>query len=123
MQRPLSPHLSVYKPQLTSVLSILHRFTGVALFVAAFFLVTCIACVAHGPAAYEVLFYFLNTWVGRLGIGGLFFAFYYHFFNGLRHLYWDIGQGYDLSVTYRTGWLVMSVTALATLITIWHFFL
>jgi succinate dehydrogenase / fumarate reductase, cytochrome b subunit len=112
--RPLSPHLQIYRPQLTSVLSILHRATGIALGVGTLLLVYWLTAVAAGPAAYDVAQGLIGSWVGRLVLFGWTLAFFYHLANGVRHLAWDAGYGFELKAVYASGWTVLSVTAVLT---------
>ena len=114
--RPLSPHLQVYRPQLTSVLSILHRLTGVALAVGTLLLVYWLVSVAAGAEAYETARALIGSIFGRLLLFGWSIALFYHLCNGIRHLFWDIGLGYELPVVYRTGWAVVIVTLGLTLL-------
>jgi succinate dehydrogenase / fumarate reductase cytochrome b subunit len=114
--RPLSPHLQIYRWQLTSVLSILHRATGIALAVGTLFLVCWLIAAASGPEAYERLQGFNGSWLGLLLLLGWSFALFYHLCNGIRHLGWDSGWGLDLPTTYKTGWTVVAASAALTLI-------
>lgn len=116
--RPLSPHLQIYKPQLTSVLSILHRATGVALAAGTLLLVWWLLAAASGPAAYGQAQAFLGSWLGILLLIGWTFALFFHLCNGIRHLLWDSGYGFDLATTYATGWTVVGASAGLTLIAI-----
>ena len=118
--RPLSPHLQVYRWQLTSVLSILHRFSGVALSAGTILLVWWLVAAAEGPAAYAGVQHFLASWIGRVLLFGWTVALYYHLCNGLRHLWWDTGRGLDLPSVYRGGWAVLAGTAVLTILT-WVF--
>lgn len=118
--RPLSPHLQVYRPQLTSVLSILHRTTGVALAVGTPLLVWWLAAVAAGPEAFETARAFWGSWFGQLLLLGWTFALFFHLCNGIRHLAWDLGYGFDLDTAALTGWLAVAGTAGLTLVT-WFF--
>lgn len=115
--RPLSPHLQVYKPQLTSMMSIFHRITGVALAVGTLLLVWWLISVASGPSAYEAAQSFIGSIIGRLLLFGWTFALFYHLGNGIRHLVWDTGRGFELSTAYMTGWIVIVAAAVLTLIT------
>lgn len=117
-QRPLSPHLSIYKPQLTSMLSIFHRLTGGALFVGGFLLLGWVFSLVWGEASYQMMMNFLESPLGIVLLSGWLFAFYYHLLNGLRHLYWDMGRGFDLETTYRTGWIVLGGSVLLTVVSI-----
>jgi succinate dehydrogenase / fumarate reductase, cytochrome b subunit len=114
VHRPLSPHLQVYKWQLTSVMSILHRATGIALSVGALYLATWVIYAASNPTAY-VLFQSFNTSIlGRIVLGGWLFCAFYHLSNGIRHLFWDAGYGFELKDAYRSGWIVVAVALIAT---------
>jgi succinate dehydrogenase / fumarate reductase cytochrome b subunit len=114
--RPLSPHLQVYKPQLTSVLSILHRLTGIALAIGTLLLVWWLVAAASGPEAYDAAQGFIGSILGRLLLLGWTFALFYHLANGIRHLAWDSGWGFELSTAYSTGWAVVIVSIVLTLI-------
>ena len=115
--RPLSPHLQVYRPQLTSVLSILHRATGVALAVGTLLLVWWLIAAATGPEAFGVVQTVLASWIGRLLLLGWTVALFYHLCNGIRHLFWDAGYGFELRTTYVSGWLVIVATIVLTAVT------
>jgi succinate dehydrogenase / fumarate reductase, cytochrome b subunit len=112
--RPLSPHLQVYKPQLTSVLSITHRATGIALAVGTLLLVWWLVAAATGESAFADVQAFIGSWVGRLLLLGWSFALFYHLCNGLRHLFWDAGKGLELETAYTTGRLVIAASILLT---------
>jgi succinate dehydrogenase / fumarate reductase cytochrome b subunit len=116
--RPLSPHLQVYKPQLTSVISISHRATGLALAVGALVVVWWLLAAASGPAAYAGVQCFLGSWIGVLLLVGWTFSLFFHLCNGIRHLVWDSGYGFDLKTTYATGWAVVAASAGLTLVAI-----
>ena len=114
VHRPLSPHLQVYRPQLTSVLSILHRATGIALSVGALYLVIWVVFAAASPRTYAQFQGFNMSIVGRIVLGGWLFCAFYHLCNGIRHLFWDAGYGFELKDAYRSGWIVVAVSAIAT---------
>ena len=114
-QSPLSPHLGIYKPQLTSVLSITHRGTGVLLALGLLLLPYWLLSIAAGPEAYAALVHHCTAWYGKLLLAGLLFSFYYHLCNGIRHLGWDLGRGLDLATTYLTGYIVVFLSVLLTL--------
>ena len=115
--RPISPHLQIYRWQLTSVLSILHRTAGVVLSAGAILLVWWLVAAASGPDAYEGVANFLGSWIGLLLLFGWTAALFYHLCNGIRHLVWDTGQALDLKSTYLGGWLVVGATAVLTVAT------
>lgn len=114
--RPLSPHLQVYKPQLTSVLSISHRATGVALSVGTLLFVWWLAAAAAGPEAYEDAQDFIGSWFGMLLLFGWSFCLYYHLCNGVRHLFWDAGYGFELPDAYKSGWAVVIAAGALTVL-------
>lgn len=114
--RPLSPHLQIYKPQLTSVLSILHRLTGVGLFFGAVLLVVWLCAAARGPESYITMLHFLGSPFGTLLLMGWSWALFYHLCTGLRHLMWDVGAGLDLPTTYLTGALALIASVALTLL-------
>lgn len=120
INRPISPHLQVYQPQLTSVLSILHRMTGVVLGLGIPFLVYWIWTISQGPAEYASGREFFGSLIGRTLLFGWTFCFFYHLNNGVRHLFWDIGRGFELVDVYRSGWLVVAAAVVMTLAT-WIF--
>src|ERR1700677_617699 len=112
--RPLSPHLQIYRWQLTSVLSILHRATGIALSVGALYLAIWVICAAaSGPRGYAIFQQFNVSIVGRIVLGGWLFSAFYHLSNGIRHLFWDAGYGFALKDAYRSGWIVVIVSLIA----------
>lgn len=111
--RPLSPHLQVYRLALTTVLSGLHRITGVILTLAAPLLVAWLAALARGPDAYRSMAAFLGSWPLRIVLAGLIGVFWYHLFNGLRHLVWDAGFGFDARTARASGVGVVLLAAAA----------
>ena len=113
--RPISPHLQVYRPQLTSVLSILHRITGVALAVGTILLVYWLIAAASGPEAFAGAEALIGSWLGRILLFGWTFALYFHLTNGIRHLFWDAGFGFELKTVYASGWTVVALAAVLTL--------
>jgi succinate dehydrogenase / fumarate reductase, cytochrome b subunit len=115
--RPLSPHLQVYRWQLTSVLSILHRAAGLALAAGTILLIWWLIAAAIGPGAYGGIRDFLGSWIGLLLLFGWSLALYYHLCNGIRHLWWDTGHGLELPQVYAGGWIVLAATAALTILT------
>jgi succinate dehydrogenase / fumarate reductase cytochrome b subunit len=114
--RPLSPHLQIYRWQLTAVLSILHRITGVALALGAVLFVWWLGAAADGPESYAGMQWFLGSWIGLLLLFGWTVALFYHLCNGLRHLWWDSGHGLDLKSVYASGWTVLAATGILTVV-------
>lgn len=121
-RRPLSPHIQIYKAQITSLLSILHRGTGLFLFFGSFIWVGWLVSLALGPEAYEYIRSFLQHPLGRLFLMGWSFSFFYHLCNGLRHLGWDWGYGYEMPTVRLTGWIVIITSLSLTLLT-WIFWM
>ena len=116
--RPLSPHLTVYKPQITSVLSIFHRITGAGLSVGTVLVVVWLVSVAAGENAFNNFNNFLKNPLILLILIASLWALWYHFCTGLRHLYWDMGYGYNLRSVTISGWVAVSGSFLLTLLTI-----
>ncbi len=104
--RPLSPHLTIYKPQLTSILSILHRFTGMALATGGLLICYWLLTVMAGPEYFEYATQLMNSWLGRTLLVAWSWATIYHLLNGVRHLCWDLGLGLSIKNTYHSGRLV-----------------
>ena len=115
-QRPLSPHLQIYRPQLTSMLSITHRMTGIALSVGGLFLVWWLVAAATGDGAFAAAQWFFGSWLGLLMLLGWTFCFFFHLLNGIRHLVWDTGRGFDLATAYASGWTVVAASAALTVV-------
>ncbi|HBN22428.1 MAG TPA: succinate dehydrogenase, cytochrome b556 subunit [Holosporales bacterium] len=113
-QRPLSPHLQVYKPQLTSVLSIFHRAVGVYLTLGIMALALWLISLASPKPCFGLMMAFYASPFGQLLFASWVIAFFYHFANGIRHLVWDAGCGYSLEAVYRSGWAVLVFTAVAS---------
>ena len=113
-KRPLSPHLQVYKPQLTSVMSILHRITGAALAAGQFIVIWWLVALATGPQAYAAFQAFAGHPVGLALLFGWSAALFYHLCNGVRHLLWDMGYCLSLKSAYRAGYVVLIVASLLT---------
>ena len=118
VRRPLSPHLQVYTPQITSILSIMNRVTGIATSVGTLLLVWWLAAAASGPAAFARVQGFMGSWLGLFMLFGWTASLFYHFFGGLRHLAWDAGYGFALTDTYRSGWAAV-IAALVATIVVW----
>jgi succinate dehydrogenase / fumarate reductase, cytochrome b subunit len=117
-ERPLSPHLQVYRRQLTSVMSILHRATGVVLTIGTFGLACWLLAVDAGGERYAHVARVVASPLGILVLFLLSLSLMYHLFNGLRHLFWDMGWGFELGETYRSGWAVTALTVVFTAV-IW----
>jgi succinate dehydrogenase / fumarate reductase cytochrome b subunit len=114
--RPLSPHLQVYRPQITSVLSILHRITGVVMSLGALLLAYWLLALASGPVAYAGALEVLGSVPVMLILFAFSYCFFYHLCNGLRHLAWDAGWGFELPQVYASGWAVVIASLVLTLV-------
>ena len=121
LKRPLSPHLQIYKPQLTSVLSITHRITGVVLSILSLFIPLTLVSVALGVGYFNILKVFLANIFIQLLITASIFVLTYHLLNGIRHLFWDYGLGLSMKDTYISGYLVLIVSVLLTFLSIIFF--
>lgn len=119
-ERPLSPHLQIYKPQITSILSVFHRGTGVFLAFGNLLLVCWVSSIASGAEAYANFQAMAGHWFGLLMLLGWSFSLFYHLCNGIRHLLWDIGKNLDIKDLYTSGWIVVICSILMTAAT-WFF--
>jgi succinate dehydrogenase / fumarate reductase cytochrome b subunit len=113
-QRPLSPHLQVYRPQLTSMMSITHRATGVALTTGTLVLAVWLVAVALGGEIYSMVAMIVAHPLGQFVLFGYSAALIYHALNGVRHLSWDLGFGLTIPEVYRSGHIVLFLTFLLT---------
>jgi len=114
-KRPLSPHLQIYKPQLTSVMSISHRFTGVILSVLLLLIPFFFFVISLGSEYFNILVSVLDHFLVKLILYGVIFVVTYHLLNGVRHLFWDIGKGLSIKDSYLSGYLVIALSLLTTL--------
>jgi succinate dehydrogenase / fumarate reductase, cytochrome b subunit len=113
--RPLSPNIQIYRPQLTSVLSIANRITGVVLSIGAVGLVIWLSAAAAGPRPYAIVQHAVGSWVGFLLLFCFTFAFFLHLCGGIRHLIWDTVHGFELRSIYISGWSVVAASVVLTL--------
>lgn len=116
-KRPMSPHLQVYDLPLTAKLSILHRGTGAVLFMGVVLWVLLLATAASGPQTWASMHSFLASWFGKLILFGFTFSLYYHLCNGIRHLFWDMGKGFELRDAQKAGIVVIVASLLLTILT------
>jgi succinate dehydrogenase / fumarate reductase cytochrome b subunit len=114
--RPISPHLQVYRPQLTSVLSIAHRGTGIFLAGGMLVLVYWLLALAEGPDAYARARAVLGSGFGQLCLFAWTFALFYHLCNGIRHLVWDAGYGLEIETAEMTGKVVLGASGALTVL-------
>lgn len=117
-ERPLSPYLQVYRWQITMVMSILHRVSGVILTIGAFGLAWWLLALAEGGNHYTRAAAFIASPFGKLLLFGFSLALVYHLLNGVRHLLWDMGWGFEIPEFYRSGWMVAVLTVVFT-VAIW----
>lgn len=115
--RPLSPHLQIYKPQFSTVTSILHRATGIALTLGLFLLAWGLVALAGGRESYEFFIGFCSSVIGQILLIGWSLAFYYHLCTGIRHLIYDSGYLFEIRNSIRSGWVVLILPVLMTLAT------
>lgn len=113
--RPLSPHLQVYRWQWTMAYSILHRATGVGLGIGTLYLAWWLLALAGGAESFATVSEFSGSFLGRLLLFGWTWALFYHFANGIRHLFWDAGKGFELDTAAMSGHFVVAFSIVATL--------
>ena len=118
-QRPLSPHLGVYKLAYTMSLSILHRITGCAAAVGFLLFVWWLKGLASGPDSYARAMQCLSSPLVKLLLVGFTFSYVYHFCNGIRHLVWDTGRGLERAQARRSGAVVIVAAVLLTALVVW----
>ncbi len=116
VNRPLSPHLTVYKLPLTALLSITHRGTGVFLTLGCLFLSCWLLSVANGPEAFSSLQVHVNAWYGQILLLAWAFSLFFHLCNGIRHLFWDIGLGLEKESSNRSSFVVLATSIVLTII-------
>ena len=113
--RPLSPHLQVYRPQMTSVMSILHRAAGVVLTTGTLIMAAWLVSMALGKEAYDVVVMVIGHPLGQFVLFGYSVALIYHALNGVRHLGWDLGYGLTIPQVYKNGQIVLFLTVVLTM--------
>lgn len=114
--RPLSPHLQIYRLPLLARMSILHRITGVGLMVGTLLLAWWVVAAAIGPDAFATAQAFIGSWLGRLLLFGWTAALFYHLLNGIRHLVWDTGKALEIESAERAGYAVIGGTVILTIL-------
>jgi len=116
VRRPISPFMlgSAYQFQMSSATSILHRITGVGLGLGTLLFTAWLVCAAVGDSAFSVIQAFLASWIGLLILFAFTLTLFYHFCNGIRHLAWDAGKGFELPTMHRSGWLVIAASIVLT---------
>jgi succinate dehydrogenase / fumarate reductase cytochrome b subunit len=116
VRRPLSPHLQTYRWPVTMVSSVLNRATGIALSVGTLLLTWWLVAAATSGSAFATAQGFIGSWFGLLLLLGWTASLFYHLFNGLRHLVWDAGYGYDQPTLNKITYVVLGATAVATVL-------
>jgi succinate dehydrogenase cytochrome b subunit len=116
--RPISPHLQVYKLPLTGIISIIHRMTGVLLSAGLIFFVYIISAVAGGATTYTAMQALMSAWLIKLIYWGFIYALFFHLCHGVRHLIWDAGKGFDRDTLNRYALIEMGGSLVLTLITL-----
>jgi succinate dehydrogenase / fumarate reductase cytochrome b subunit len=116
--RPLSPHLTIYRPQMTSISSIFVRITGNALLAATLLLIAWLLAASTSAAAFAWVQYVITSWFGDLVFILSLWALWYHTLGGLRHLIWDTGRGLELKTAERMGWMMIIGSLLLTALTV-----
>ena len=118
VERPLSPHLQIYRPQITSISSILTRITGNGLIVAVVLTVWWLLAAATGDAYFATADAVVRSWFGKLVFLGSIWAVWYHYLAGLRHLYYDAGKGLDIPTAEKLGWACIIGSVVLTVLTV-----
>lgn len=121
-ERPLSPHLQIYRPSITMIMSILHRVTGAALFFGTLLVVVFLLALASGKTAFDTAQALYGSVLGKLVFFGYTWALIHHALGGARHLVWDTGAGFDRETRMRLGWATI-LGSLGLTIVLWLFFL
>lgn len=116
--RPLSPHVSVWRWETNAIMSILHRITGVSMMLAAAMIVWWFLAASTSQAYFEIVDGIVTSWLGGLVLLLSCFALWYHFCNGIRHIVWDLGYGFGLDEVQRSSYAVMAGAAVLSLITL-----
>jgi len=112
--RPLSPHLQIYRLPITALTSISHRITGVALFLGSLLLIGWLWALAYDGDYYNCYQEIATHWASKIILMGWSFALFYHLTNGLRHLLWDMGKNYEPQASRRSSYLVIAIALIAT---------
>ena len=116
--RPLSPHLSIYRMMITMLVSIVNRITGAGMALAGILIVWWLMAAASGAEYFATVDGFLTSWFGLLILVGSLWALWFHFLGGLRHLFMDFGVGYEIKTVNMTGWIVLIGSFVMTLISL-----
>ncbi len=117
-KHPTSPHLQIYRLPLTALLSISHRICGFILAVGSLLLVTILYAAADGPETYQFYLELMSSWIGQIFLTAYVFALYLHLSNGVRHLFWDIGKGFELETVDMTAKIAIGSAVVLTALTV-----
>ena len=117
-ERPLSPHLQIYKPMLTMMMSIFHRVSGAALYIGTILLAWWLIAAATGPDYFNFVNGLLGSFIGRLVLFGFSWALFHHMLGGMRHLVWDTGRGFELPTIEYMAWVTL-IGSLSLTVIIW----
>ena len=117
VQGPLSPHLTVYRWQITMIISILHRATGVFLSLGLLLLTYWLLALASGPEAYTNVSNHIHAWYGKVILILFSFSLYFHLCNGVRHLFWDVGLGFEIKSFHNSGYAVVVASLIMSILT------
>jgi succinate dehydrogenase / fumarate reductase cytochrome b subunit len=115
-ERPLSPHLQIYRPLINMVMSIVHRITGAALYFGALVLAWWLIAASLGPAELDAVNGYLGSWLGQIVLVGLLWSLIHHALGGIRHFIWDVGRGYELATIDLLSWLTIVLSVVLTII-------
>jgi succinate dehydrogenase / fumarate reductase cytochrome b subunit len=115
-ERPLSPHLQIYRPLINMVMSIVHRITGAALYFGALVLAWWLIAASLGPAELGTVNGYLGSWLGQIVLVGLLWSLIHHALGGIRHFIWDVGRGYELATIDLLSWLTIVLSVVLTII-------
>ncbi len=115
--RPMSPHIQIYKLPFTAKLSILHRGTGAVLFAGLILMVLVLLSISNGAESWASMQGFLSSFIGKFILFGFTFSLYYHLCNGIRHLFWDVGMGFEMEDAIKSGLAVIGSSVFLTLLT------
>ncbi len=116
VERPLSPHLFIYKPMLSMLLSVMHRATGIAMYFGTILVVWWLMAMAYGESSYTTFTYFMTSPFGYLIMVGFTWVLFHHMFGGVKHFFWDLGKGFDLDVVELVAKLAVIIPICATVI-------
>ncbi|HPD92691.1 MAG: succinate dehydrogenase, cytochrome b556 subunit [Rhodobacter sp.] len=116
--RPLSPHLQIYRLPLVAKISIMTRITGVGMMAGGILVIWWFVAGAYSPGYFAVADGLLTSWFGKLVLIGSLWALWFHFANGIRHFFFDLGKGFDLPVVARSNWYVIGASVVLTVLTL-----